>query len=260
MQPTRYPEVNEIVGELLSLLQAVLGDNLRGLYLFGSAAVGAFERDVSDVDLLAVTAAFVCDREFGALQTMHQRVAQEYPRWDDRVEILHASAQGLSTFRNRVVKVAAISPGEPFHWRDAEPGRLANWYDVQQNGVTLFGPPPRVFIASISEAEFVESVRGDLEQWPHWLEEVPPRTGAQSYVVLTMCRALSVCRFGKQLSKLQAGLWAKDELPEWADIIETALGWRRTSSGGVQESVDERTLARIGAFVQFARESAARLN
>ena len=73
-----------------------------------------------------------------------------------------------------------------------------------------------------------------------------------------MCRAIYACRSGKQLSKTEAGLWAQQELPEWADIIQTALDWRQTASGRIQNDADEQTLARIKAFVAFAKQAAGR--
>lgn len=255
MEPTAYKGVNSVAAALLGRLAGLLGSNLGGLYLFGSAAAGAFEDGVSDVDLLAVTLDGLTAVQFANLQAMHGALAREYPAWDDRIEVLYVSAAGLMAFRTQAPAIAAISPGEPFHWRGAEFGRLMNWYDAQENGVALFGPPPSTFIPTISEAEFVESVRGDLANWPAWFEDLPGRTGTQSYVVLTMCRAIYACRTGQQSSKTQAGVWARRELPEWADLIRTALEWRRTGSRRAQGDADERTLARIRAFVEYAKQA-----
>jgi hypothetical protein len=38
-----------------------------------------------------------------------------------------------------------------------------------------------------------------------------------------MCRALYTLRYGVQVSKKQAALWAEKEFPEWATLIEHAL-------------------------------------
>ncbi|MEO6044705.1 MAG: aminoglycoside adenylyltransferase domain-containing protein [Tepidiformaceae bacterium] len=256
MQPTPYEEVNRVAAELLARVTGVLGPGFGGLYLFGSAAAGAFEGGVSDVDMLVVTLESLSDTAFAALEAMQGGLARDLQEWDDRIEVLYVSAEGLKAFRTCAPRVAAISPGEPFHWRDGEPGRLMNWYDVQQNGVVLYGPPIRSFLEPISGDEFVASVRHDLERWPGWIEGLPRRTGPQSYVVLTMCRALYACQFGKQLSKTEAGVWAARERPEWAALIETALIWRRAGLGRVQGDADEATLSRIREFIDFARRVA----
>ena len=41
--PTPYPEVNTVLLDLLSQLQAILGDRFVGLYLYGSLASGDFQ-------------------------------------------------------------------------------------------------------------------------------------------------------------------------------------------------------------------------
>lgn len=255
MQPTQYEDVNRIAAELVVRITDALGSNLGGVYLFGSATIGAFERGISDIDLLVATREPMSEQQFAALEAMHRELARDHPAWDDRVEALYVSAADLRAVRTAAPRVAAISPGEPFHWREAEPGRLMNWYDAQENGIPLSGPPARTFIEPISASEFVDSVRNDLEQWPGWLVELSPRTGAQSYTVLTICRALYACRTGKQLSKTQAGVWAQDEMPEWSGLVSAALEWRRSGSGPAQPEVDVATRLRISEFVEYARRS-----
>ena len=39
-------------------------------------------------------------------------------------------------------------------------------------------------------------------------------------------RALYTLKYGEQVSKKQATLWAEKEFPEWASLIESALLWR----------------------------------
>jgi len=256
MYPTIYDDVNRITAELVVRVQAVLGAHLGGMYLFGSAAAGAFEPGVSDVDLLVATTSAASEAEFRALLAMHDTLARDFPAWDDRIEAKYLSLAALRTIRTVPARMAAISPGEPFAWEEAGPERAVIWYDVQQNGMTLCGPETDTFIDQFSEADFVECVRRHLQEWPRYLAELPSRTGSQSYAVLTMCRAIYACRTGKQVSKGQAARWAQEQFPEWADLIETALEWRSTASGHFQHDADAQTLRRIEAFVAFAGETA----
>ncbi len=80
--------------EAASLLEALsagigqaLGSNLLGLYLWGSYVVGDLDPRISDVDLVAVLAADICEEEFAALKSMHDALAQRYPTWAGRVEV-----------------------------------------------------------------------------------------------------------------------------------------------------------------------------
>jgi len=54
--------------------------------------------------------------------------------------------------------LAVISPGEPFHFKESDPGWLMNWYMVQEQGRTLFGPDPTTLIDPISKQEFIQTV------------------------------------------------------------------------------------------------------
>ena len=49
------PEVTPLLDELVSGITDALGDNLVGVYLRGSLALGGFDPATSDVDVLVVT-------------------------------------------------------------------------------------------------------------------------------------------------------------------------------------------------------------
>ncbi|MBZ0289941.1 MAG: DUF4111 domain-containing protein [Anaerolineae bacterium] len=225
MQPADYPHINSLLDIILSRMQAILGDKLIGLYLYGSLVTGDFDDTVSDIDLLAAIADDLNEREFVALQAMHDRLAQDYPERKDRLEIAYLSLHGLKTFKTQASPIGIISPGEPFHIIEAGNDWSVNWYMVREIGVTLVGPPPSDIIEPISKAEFVEVVKGHMSAWRDWIQGVD-RLPAQAYAILTMCRGLYTIRNGEQMSKVRAAAWAKTQLPEWAGLIDRALQWR----------------------------------
>ncbi len=47
---TTYPEIDEILLNILNGIKDILDENLIGLYLFGSLAYGDFNPDSSDID------------------------------------------------------------------------------------------------------------------------------------------------------------------------------------------------------------------
>ena len=58
--PTPYAELNTVLDELVTCVQAILADNFVAAYLQGSFAVGDFDKD-SDVDFLIVTEEEITD-------------------------------------------------------------------------------------------------------------------------------------------------------------------------------------------------------
>ncbi len=226
-QPTAYPDVNTLLDMLLARMRGVLGEELVGVYLYGSLVSGGYTPGVSDVDLLAAITRDLTDAEFAALEKMHHAVIGRFPDWGDRVEIAYLSLRGLQTFKTERSPIAVISPGEPFNLKTAGRDWLMNWYLVRE-GVTLYGPPPQEVIAPISSDERLQCVREHALAWPTWVKDAN-HLGAQAYAILTLCRALYTVTTGGHLSKQAAAEWAMDALPQWAPLIQNALVWRLAS-------------------------------
>jgi predicted nucleotidyltransferase len=245
---TLYTDINELLDSLLSQIQTILNQKLIGIFLYGSLVWGDFDRDISDIDLLAVTSSDIDDEEFGALQRMHHDFVAEHKQWDDRIEIAYMSVAALRTFKSHTSEIAIISPGEPFHRKEAGRDWSINWYMVREKGITLFGPDPKTLIDAISKEEFIHAVREQAKDWSSWIYSMRERK-SQAYTILTMCRALYAYKTGDQVSKRQAALWAAKELPQWSSLIENALLWRQAWR---DETVDhDATFPETLRFVQF---------
>jgi hypothetical protein len=195
------------------------------MYLYGSLITGDFDRGSSDIDLLAALSEPIDDAEFARLNDLHDALAASFPEWAGRVEVYYASLAALKTFRTQTSVIAAISPGEPFHRKEAGRAYLLNWWIVREKGLTLFGPPPQDLIDPISREEFVAVVREHAASWKGWLDDQSHRPG-QAYAILTMCRALYAVTYGEQVSKKRAAKWVQTIMPEWKWLIEAALQWR----------------------------------
>jgi predicted nucleotidyltransferase len=249
MYSTPYPDVNNILDSLLSQIHFILGGKLVGLYLYGSLVSGDFDYHISDIDLVAVTTSDLTDTEFNRLDEMHNRITAQYEAWQDRIEIAYISTTALKTYKSRRSQLAIISPGEPFHFKEAGKDWAINWYVVREKGVALFGPPPQTIIDPITKEEFIRIVIDQTKSWTDWLDHIQSRP-YQAYAILTMCRALYAYKHGEQVSKKQAALWAQRELPEWAPLINDALSWREAYRDSQVD--DQATLHRTLDFVRFA--------
>jgi predicted nucleotidyltransferase len=248
MQPTTYPNINEVLNHLLSQMQTILDQKLVGLYLYGSLVTGDFDPDTSDIDLLAAISSDLDEAEFTALNTMRNDFGLQHQPWENRLEIAYLSLDALKTFKTRSSKIAIISPGEPFHIKEAGSDWLVNWYIVREKGLTLFGPSPRTIIEPISKEEFIDVVKRHMQGWREWVNEMRSRP-CQAYAILTMCRGLYTCRNGEQVSKQQAALWAQQQLPEWAATIQNALTWRQAWREAVADP--EATFPETQRFVHL---------
>jgi hypothetical protein len=245
---TKDTEIETLLDRLTDQIRRNTNSSLVGLYVYGSLVTGDFDKGRSDIDLLAVLDSDIEDETFDRLDRMHARIVEGHAAWEDRIEVAYVPASALWNFRTQTGRIAVISPGEPFHLKAAGKDWLINWYMVRQVGVTLCGPPPQTLIPEIPRPEFVDAVREQARAWKEWVYKM--RTpGAQSYAVLTLCRALYTYTHGRQASKKQAALWAKSYLPQWAPLIQQSTLW--LTEGHDEEIEVEAGLQETVRFVHY---------
>lgn len=245
---TSGTDVNTLIDEVATGIGRVLEHQLVGLYLYGSLVTGGFDADVSDIDLLAVTASDVDASMLERLRAMHAGIAERHPAWDDRIEVAYLSRAGLRTFRQRRTRMGIISPGEPLHYRSAGLDWLMNWYLVREHGRAIVGPKPAELIAPISDEEFIESLREHARWRAATMGDVRGLPG-QSYAVLTMCRTLRAHRTGELVSKTEAAAWTANAFPEWSGLMDNVLTWRRHAATYGQD--DSPARPEVLAFVHM---------
>ena len=237
-----------VLSLLLDGQRRVLGVDLVGSYLFGSAATGAFEPGSSDVDTVAVLRSDPTGTHLGGLEELHAGIVREMPEWDDRVEVVYLSTHALTNFRT-TSPAARISPGEPFHPIEVDQRWLIDWYQLRTVGIALHGPPVTQVAPPITQGEYVEAVRQHLSD-PEWLDATVTARD-RSYAILTMCRGLRTLRTGEYVSKREGARWASEVMPEHAALIADALAWRgRREDGSVGPGPTQEATRRFVVDVQ----------
>jgi hypothetical protein len=110
-------------------------------------------------------------------------------------------------------------------------------------------------LAPISREQFVDSVRANVAAWDDLADWADWANGRQrqAYAILLLCRALRATTHGDQLSKPAAGCWAQHELPEWADLIARAIGWRKAPKTAAETAPDARADSEFRRFVEDVR-------
>jgi hypothetical protein len=241
--------VNALVGELVKNIQAVLGANLTGIYLYGSLVWGDFDTDISDIDLLAATTTRIDENEFARLDSMHSHFGQSHSQWNERIEIAYWAEQDLRNFKTEPGQVALISPGEPFHRKEAGYDWLINLYLIQEKGLILAGRPARELIAPIARSEFIQAVKNQASEWDAWVIHALHSRPYQGYAILTLCRALYVIKNGEQVSKKKAAEWVMQLLPQCKEQVQKAMEWRQDYHN--QDVCHEATYPETERFVKW---------
>jgi len=244
------PQVDSIIGAVISEVQAALADNLIGVYLRGSLATGDFI-DTSDIDFLVASERPVSDTEADALIAMHARLAALPNKYANLLEGAYIDRAALRRFEPGR-RFLTIECETPLRWKVHETSWLIERYVLREKGIALLGPDPKTLIDPISPEELRDAVRLRIKEWatwaanPHDPEWLPPRSH-QAYVVETMCRALHTLAFGELASKQTAAEWAASLLPEpWRGVMKRSVAAR------ADDTPDEDRIASILSFVQWA--------
>jgi hypothetical protein len=222
---SRHPAAQGVIDTVSSAIAATTGSELVGLYLCGSCATGDFDERTSDIDLLAVLSTEVSPDLAARLERMHDEFANDNPRWRGRIEVIYVSASDLANLRMVPTRIHCITAGEPFVVVNAGTDWMITWYPARHSGIALVGPPAIEVVPDTSFEEYAGAVRNYMRRFRERLpDDATP--GSQAYAVLAMCRGLYTCVRGEPVSKGKAAAWAQREFPQWASLIDEAIGWR----------------------------------
>jgi hypothetical protein len=219
---------------LTGTLDRASGGALRGAYLHGSAVLGGWMPERSDVDALLVTGRDLAPARLAAVAEVLADGAADCP--------------GTSLECSVVTADQARQPGAPWPFvlhveAGAESARvvrgdelagdrdlLMHYVVCRSAGWSLSGPPPQELIGSIPRAPILSYLADELG-WG--LNNAP-----EPYAVLNACRALVFAADGQIVSKITGGSAALDRGLGPPAVIRRALDQQRGSRPGQAPAAD----------------------
>ncbi len=255
--PTPYPDLNDVLRDLVVGVRESLGENFCGAYLQGSFAVGDADEH-SDVDFIVATHDELTDAQVGALQAMHKRLYALESSWAQHLEGSYAPMDELRQVDESRPPWWYLDNGASELVKDNHCNTAVVRWSVREKGVVLAGPDPKTLIEPVSADELRSDVLIALWEWAGWLgmNSSYSRRG-QGVTVLSICRILHTFESGLVTTKREAGEWALAALsPEWASLVQRALDDRPDPWSKVREPADSDLVKRTLAFVDYALERA----
>lgn len=254
-------DARDALNGLVQRLSSVLGDNLIGVYLHGSLAMGTFNPVSSDIDVLVVAKDELGTQTKALLQRDMQLLSKNAPAKGFEMSVIVLDA--LTHFKYP-------TPYDfHFHYSDApvsphsEGGKsydhdlAAHFVTVKERGITLYGEPIKAIFPEVSRCDYLRSIAHDAE-WSFHNTQRGADYGTCSvpvYTVLNFCRALAFIKDGLIRSKREGGEWGIDNLPaQYRPLILEAL--KEYAESGTAEEVDAVCLKELSSYSWAAIQSA----
>ncbi len=219
---------SEILREIQISYKKILKDNLIGIYVHGSIAFGCFNWDKSDIDFLVVVNHAPSFQEKEALISVLLKLDSQCPPKGLEMSIVLEEVCNhfqyptpfelhFSNFHKERCMADLKQYCLDMHGVDRD---LAAHFTVVRNaGMTLWGKQISDVFGEVPKADYLDSIRRDIEDAVNEINEDPV------YIILNLCRVLGYLREGLVLSKEQGGKWSIENLPgEYASVAASAVG------------------------------------
>jgi predicted nucleotidyltransferase len=261
MVPTPFPELNQVLSDLVSRIQNILGANLIGVYLQGSFAIGDCDQH-SDVDFIVVIDEQLTSAQVDALQVMHDQVYELDSEWAKHLEGSYFPREILRDPSKSGRQLWYLDHGARALVRsDHCNTKLVRWV-VGQKGVVLAGPPPNTLVNPISEDELRVEILETIINWGQEILADPARYNNhfyQSFIVLSYCRMLHDLYRGYPGSKREGAEWAKSVFdPSWSSLIDGAWEGRPDPARKVRQPADPEDFDQTLRFVEYIMNESRR--
>jgi predicted nucleotidyltransferase len=242
IHPTAYNDVNSFLQVFLDNVRSALRNDLIGMYLFGSLALGDFNPSRSDIDVLVVTRGVLTDNIIEDLKTMHSRLYESGLEWATKLEGAYIPIRAMRVY-NQTGPACPLVNKKEFLVARPEAHWVLNRHILYTHGVVITGPPLQTIIDPVQPKQLQQAVLTLLNNnWTPWMynPDLFNGIGYQPFVVLTMCRSLYTLKKGDVASKLRSAEWVlANSDKKWAILIKQAIEWTYGDKSGNIEQTQE---------------------
>ena len=220
--------MDSLIDEFVDRTRSILGDDLVGVYLHGSAAMGCFNPQKSDLDYIVVVDRPLADAVKRAFLEMVVDLNAQGPAKGIEMSVvlrkvcrpfvyptpyeLHFSAGHLDAYR-------ADPEGYICRMQGDDRDLAAHFTIIRGRGRCLYGAPIEEVFDQVPRRDYLDALWYDVENAREEIATYP------MYLILNLARVLAYGSEGLILSKKEGGAWALENLPpEYRPLIRDALG------------------------------------
>ena len=223
----RIFEVEKLIGEFVERAQGILKENLVGVYLHGSAVMGCFNPNKSDLDFIVVVNKKMTDDVKKAFMDMVVELDAKGPAKGIEMSIvtkdvcnpfvyptpfeLHFSKMHIGWYQDNPDDYIKKMNGTD---RDL----AAHFTIIGKRGKCLCGQQIEDIFGQVPESNYMDSIWDDIAEVKEDIES------NSMYIILNLTRVLAYRKEGLVLSKKEGGEWGIKNLPaKYHTLILSAL-------------------------------------
>ena len=217
---------DEYLHQLSLKFQETLGNNLTGLYLIGSACLGAYQEGKSDLDVVGVLFNPLTDTQKNDLAEKLDH--QHFPCPAKGLDLVLLTKDAVANIANEPPYEFWFATGASWKqegWEAGHAKEMLIFIELcRRHGVTLFGKTPNRFFAPV-EKHLLAGAFLEMLRWHQTkiLDAFHDPKGQNS--VLNACRVLAFVHEGRLLSKSAGGEWLLSQEPD-NETVKKALSIR----------------------------------
>ena len=253
-------EYTNLIDNFVFRNQNILGENLVGTYLHGSAVMGCFNGQKSDLDFIIVVKEELSNATKRAYMDMVIELNKQAPKKGIELSIvrenvcrpfvyptpfeLHFSIAHLSWYQTYPENYVEKMKG-------TDKDLAAHFTIIYHRGTALYGKAIHDVFSEVSSADYFDSIWGDIENAQEEMIENP------TYIILNLCRVLAYSKESLILSKSEGGRWGLENVSEkYAKLISDALAEYETNdSMPLDETLAKEYAGYMLEQIKYEREN-----
>lgn len=220
-------DLKSILEKIVNNSKYILGNNLVGIYLHGSAVMGCFNEEKSDIDLLIVINSNISDEVKLRYMDMIVELNNDAPSKGIELSIvkksvckpfiyptpfeLHFSVAHLDWYKK-----------DPYDYilkmNGTDKDLAAHFMIIYHRGQCLYGEEIKNVFEEVNQEAYFDSIWYDINHSEEDIIQNPV------YIILNFCRVLAYKQEKLILSKQEGGNWGLNNIPEkYRSLVQQAL-------------------------------------
>ena len=240
----------DLLEKFVSYSKDIFEHNLTGIYLHGSAVMGCFQPEKSDIDLLLVVKEEITDEAKRQFMDMVVELNKLAPAKGLELSIIKESVCNPFVYPTPFELHFSVAH---FGWYQSNPkdyiekmkgidkDLAAHFTITYHRGQVLYGDEISKVFAPVPKEAYLDSIWYDIESAVEEIAENP------MYLTLNLCRVLAYVKDGLVTSKQEGGEWGLKNIakPEFQGLIVAALQEYQGNTAMVFEDAVAKEFAEV---------------